>query len=479
MRGLQCPKQLFLHLNNPELAEEEQNLKAKNQGTEIGILAHRLFKRGILVKEKDPIKALAETQELIKKNNILFEPAFLFEDLYFRADILKTTPKGVTLLEVKSSTEVKPYHIQDASIQALILSKLGHKIDRIYICHVNKNYTTRDPISKFFIKNDVTSEVLDQLPLMEEKIFKIKELIRSNPDIKIGPHCTKPFACLFRSHCNKESRVPKNCIISFPNLSNKWDLFKSGKREVGDLELKDLKSEQQKTLLVRSQLDKISIDSQKILASFKSWDKPLWFLDFETFDSVFPLYKKTRPNTHIPYQFSLAKIKNGKPVIVESYIADDISLDPRKELAKNLINSIGKNGSIVTYNMSFEKTRIQEMADLIPEFRKELLLIKDRIVDLLPLMRSSVYHPGFNFSWSLKSVIPAIFGEQASYSKNKINDGLQSQKTYLDAIRNNTIEENRQDLIDYCNKDVLEMARLYIYLHENAKKNSSRSKRLD
>jgi 7-keto-8-aminopelargonate synthetase-like enzyme len=88
-------------------------------------------------------------------------------------------------------------------------------------------------------------------------------------------------------------------------------------------------------------------------------------------------------------------------------------------------------------------------------------------------MRSSVYHPGFNFSWSLKSVIPAIFGEQDSYSKNKINDGLQSQKTYLDAIRNNTLEKNRQDLIDYCNKDVLEMARLYFYLHENAKENSS------
>lgn len=464
MKGIQCPKQLFLQINNPYLADEDKNTKAKNQGTEFGILAQGLFKRGVLVKEKDPIKALAETESLIGKNVTLFEPAFLFDDLYFRADILKKTKTGLILIEVKSSTEVKPYQIEDVSIQALILKKLGYKLKRIYICHVNKEFTLSSSVNKFFTKKDVTQEVFAKLDLIEEKIIEIRSLIGSIPDIKIGPHCNKPFICPFRNHCNKENSVEKNSVLNFPNLPNKWELFESGKKKITDLEISDLKTESQINLLIKAKKDTVSLNSEQIRKTLELWNKPLWFLDFETFDSIFPPYKKTRPNTHIPYQFSLAKIKNGQPLIVESYIADALLIDPRIDLAKKLVSSVGKTGSIITYNMSFEKTRIQEMADLIPSLRKDLLSIKERIVDLLPLMRSSVYHPDFNFSWSIKSVVPALFGNQSSYSNNRVKNGLESQEIYLDSIRSNTLDLNRQYLIDYCNKDVLEMARLYLFL---------------
>lgn len=81
-------------------------------------------------------------------------------------------------------------------------------------------------------------------------------------------------------------------------------------------------------------------------------------------------------------------------------------------------------------------------------------------------MRDYVYSSDFNLSWSIKSVIPAIFGDNASYANMNVKNGLEAQETYLKAIAEGTFGKVKNDLIDYCNKDVMEMVNLYLYLEK-------------
>jgi hypothetical protein len=134
MKGIQCPKQLFLHINNPELADADKNQKIKQEGNEVGVLAQLLYPTGVLIAAKNPLAALNETKTKIH-NPILFEAAFRFENLYCRIDVLEETTDGTNIIEVKSSSEVEDYHLQDLAVQALILKKLNIKLNKFYILY--------------------------------------------------------------------------------------------------------------------------------------------------------------------------------------------------------------------------------------------------------------------------------------------------------------------------------------------------------
>jgi hypothetical protein len=467
MKGIQCPKQLFLHINNPELADADKNQKIKQEGNEVGVLAQLLYPTGVLIAAKNPLAALNETKTKIH-NPILFEAAFRFENLYCRIDVLEETTDGTNIIEVKSSSEVEDYHLQDLAVQALILKKLNIKLNKFYICHINRQYDLDQPVSQFFIIEDKTAEVVAMLDSTNEKIEEIKLLIESEPLIKIGPHCTKPFECPFSSHCQKKANVDKDSVLKFPNLRHKWKLFESGKTRIQDLTDEDLNTDGQKLALKKFNMGQEYINHEGIRSAISSWIFPLYFLDFETVDSVYPKYAGTKPNTKIPYQFSLFKLDtiDAEALFVKAYLADSLKSDPRYELAKSLVENLGNTGSIVSYNASFEKGVVDTLSKLFPEFKDSLLNIHKRIVDLLPIMRENVYRRDFNWSWSIKSVVPSLFGEAASYKNNAVSNGLEAQALYLKSLAENTLDQSRDFLIEYCNKDVEEMIRIFQFLIE-------------
>jgi hypothetical protein len=315
---------------------------------------------------------------------------------------------------------------------------------------------------------DQTEVVLKMLDETEKKIEKIQELVLSFSDVKIGPHCNSPFECPFKLHCFSQAGSEKDSVLSFPHLRHKWDLFNSGKKKIQDLTESDLKTDGQKSALKKFQADKELINYDGIRTALSSWTFPLYFLDFETVDSVYPKYPNTKPNSKITYQFSLFRLDemNQDAVHVKSYLAQTLDSDPRFDLAKALVGGLKGTGSIVSYNASFERGCIDNLANLIPELRNDLLAIKDRIVDLLPVMKENVFRRDFNWSWSIKSVTPALFGDLASYKHLSVTNGLDAQVLYLKSLKDNTLAQSQGLLIQYCDKDVEEMIRLYKYLIE-------------
>ena len=132
LAGLQCLKRLYLQCYQPELAGEvdEQQQALFDQGTEVGLFAQKVFPSGVLLSEdhRHHREAVSRTRQLIEDKSIpaLFEAAFTFEDIYIRVDILERLPGNRwRMIEVKSSTGVKDYHLPDVAIQKYVLEQCG------------------------------------------------------------------------------------------------------------------------------------------------------------------------------------------------------------------------------------------------------------------------------------------------------------------------------------------------------------------
>jgi hypothetical protein len=117
----------------------------------------------------------------------------------------------------------------------------------------------------------------------------------------------------------------------------------------------------------------------------------------------------------------------------------------------------------VVYNAGFEGGKIQGLADTYPALSDELLAIKERFFDLLPLARNHYYHPEMKGSWSIKAVLPTIDPE-LNYSNLEISNGGMAQDAYKRAVHAQTNKEQKeaikQAMLEYCKQDTLAMVKI-------------------
>lgn len=136
--------------------------------------------------------------------------------------------------------------------------------------------------------------------------------------------------------------------------------------------------------------------------------------------------------------------------------------------AEALIDILGKQGSIIVYS-SFENVRIGKLAESYPDIRDELLAINDRMVDLLKLIRTNIYHPEFKGSFSIKTVLPVLVPEM-SYKGLSVGDGDTAIALFAKMAMGKVddVEGARNSLLAYCEMDTLAMVKLHNVLAEFA-----------
>jgi hypothetical protein len=465
LSGLQCHKLLWYQFyakdSFPPVSESTQAVF--DQGNEIGKLAHSLFPGGFeIVKEYTNIPgALAETHDMLKARIPLFEAAFKFDSAYARVDILNPVGENEwDIIEVKSSTSVKPVHHEDLAVQKYILQGCGLKIRKCVLMHIDNTYVRTGAIDpkKLFFLSDETEAINRLLPEVKKKLDEMQEMLMLKivPDINIGSHCSHPYDCALQAVCWK----------FLPEKNNVFALYRGGKKatELVDKGIHDLKkipgdfplTEKQKIQLDCIQKEKIHIDAEEIKTFISNLKPPFYFLDFETFTSAIPPYDKTRPYQQIPFQFSVFSCKElfGE-VNGFAYLADSAN-DPRPQLLENLKRALGTEGHIICYNAGFEKARIREMAADFPEYTEWAIQIENRIVDLLtPFQSFHYYHPDQEGSASFKAVLPALTGK--SYSGLEIAEGGTASREFMRITFTQVSDEEktkvRTRLIDYCNQD--------------------------
>ena len=193
-------------------------------------------------------------------------------------------------------------------------------------------------------------------------------------------------------------------------------------------------------------------------------------MDFETINPAIPLYDNTRPYRQIPFQYSLHVLDNMSTEPRHFEFLANSSNDSREQFIISLIEHLQKEGDIIVYNMSFESSRLSEIALAFPKYKDEVEAIINRAKDLMgPFREKSYYKPDMNGSYSLKVVLPSLVPEM-SYDGLQISNGSSASSAFLYLIGNNIEgkekEEIRNNLLEYCKLDTLALVRILEVLNK-------------
>ena len=471
--NLQCPKRMWLSLYKPEIAIDEQHIEAKkHEGDEVGIMARSLYPEGFLIADTKNQLAIQKTKKALAKSvqRPLFEAAFLHDHVFVRSDLLIPEYGSYRLEEVKSSTKVKPYHIQDAAIQNWVLEGSGHKPTRVLISYINNkfNYEKLGDYQGLFSSEDVTETVKKLSSTVAIWVDEAKATINKTeePLRDTGRHCKEPFECPFIDHCSPKNSQAKFPLSILPNASKLREaLLSDGYKCLTDVPDAKLTNEKHKRILRVSKSGELELDAEasKILNQLSY---PWFFLDFETIAYAVPRWIGTHPYMQVPFQWS-CHIKRTADCSIEKAghkdFLDITGKDPRENFIKSLLEAVEKDGTIFVYNESFEKSRIKELQRDFPKYTELLDDINLRIFDLLKIARDYYYHPDMMGSWSIKAVLPTVYAGE-TYKDLAVKNGTMAQDEYLLAILPHTTDYERKKidkkLRDYCAMDTLSMWRV-------------------
>lgn len=468
LKGLQCHKALYLLKNNPEYAEEpsEAALALMQTGREVGMLARNLFPKGVEISfEGVPIsEQLKQTASEIKKGTkILYEPAFSRNGLFIKADILKKTERGWELYEVKSSTQQKDFDLDDIAFQKHVLTESGIPVIKTFLVHVNNEYVRNGDIEpeKLFTILDLTELVEERKGFIIQEIERQREVLSSAlPDIDIGEYCSSPYDCGFMDHCWKD--IPEDSVFSLKGRGiKKFALYRQG-----IVRLKDIP----KALLpahAQIQVDcnlrkKIIINRGALKASLDELWHPLCFLDFETIAIPIPPADGTRPYQKIPFQYSIHRI-DGEMADPIHYEFLSSTIDQRKELLQKLLASIPDNACIVTYNMTFEKSILNNLKIWFPRYTNRIDRFITNLRDLMiPFKNYDYYSWQMRGSYSIKAVLPCLVPDMG-YADLEVGDGEMAMLAFKRMCdSDDPVEKDRlrKALLKYCELDTMAMVKI-------------------
>ena len=310
---VQCKKMLWLKKYKPEEYVDTMNQSVLDNGNEVGDLARSYFGSYSLVKYNEAlIKMIMETKEYLKQNKkVICEASFKFDNLFASIDILKIDDDGMSIYEVKSSSELKDIYKDDASFQAYILKKLGYKIKSVNVMHVNSKYVLHGELNleEFFEIEDITDLARSKEKEIEENIKDINEMLDSEkePVIGVGEQCFKPYPCPFFKYCTKH--LPEKNVFDinsmFMKMNEKLKYYNKGIVSYEDLIKENLKERVFDQIDFEINNKEPKINKKEIKDLMDSLKYPLYFLDYETCQLVIPKIEGTHPYQQITFQYSL------------------------------------------------------------------------------------------------------------------------------------------------------------------------------
>lgn len=466
-----CELMLHNQINRPkDKVWQSNNLKVFDQGREVEALARAKYTNGVLQDKLENFEKLTYTKELMKTHDVIFEAAFAKRDTIIQFDILiKNEDKTYNAKEIKSSGKFKDDFETDVLIQYWIATLAGVTIKNFEVWFVNKDATSKDEL---FAVKDVTEFVKSNYARFDALVDRALgiALLKKAPDVKRSVVCDR-LECPFRSSCGKVNDETTDSVFNLPRFPNAWAAYNLGIETVNDERFDaTYKYTELNPLIIRSiRENKLVVDKDGFMEDFNKWVFPLNFFDFETLMAAIPILEKQKPFQQVVIQFSNHTLSHlGATKLVHSeYLHDKLS-DPTREAALAILEALEANkGSIVSYNMTFEKTQIKNLAKVCPDLAERLLALVDRFVDLMDLIKDYVYHPEFKGSYSLKSVSPALLKEFGSYTDSIIKSGSEI-STYFQEMLETKDEARKQELklalLKYCKYDTLNLFLVIMYV---------------
>ena len=374
-----------------------------------------------------PVRTL---QALESGAKVIFQGRFEWREFTFLPDVIEVVgDKLFDLYEIKSSTRIKPDHLYDLAFQKTVLEGNGFTVRNISVIHVNNQYVRVGEVSPRELTTfaDVTAEE-------NEITLKTPEYMEAAKKAAAQAEMPDPNPELAKLGSKSEwMKVYENI---FPPEPKVWP---ADTRPV--------------------------INKQEIERFLGELQYPLYFFDYETMQGLVPYFDGQRPYQQVPFQYSLHIIREpGAEVEHKEYLHRE-STNPAPDLAKQLVEDMGDSGSIITWNMRFEKSVNEELGRMYPEYADRITAINERVVDLMITFKAKWYDdPRFEGSASIKKVLPVVCPE-LSYKYLGIQDGNSAQRLWMEAVLDETRADQKDqilaDLTEYCKMDTWAMMRIW------------------
>lgn len=122
--------------------------------------------------------------------------------------------------------------------------------------------------------------------------------------------------------------------------------------------------------------------------------------------------------------------------------------------------------------MSFEKSRIHELAEAFPDLAEHLLAIAGNMKDLMvPFQRGDYYARAMGGSNSIKAVLPALFpadSELDYHALEGVYNGAEAMNAFAALADMGPAEAEvvREQLLRYCELDTFAMVKIWQKLRE-------------
>ncbi len=472
--GWQCGKRLWLEKKAPELLKFSASTEAVFAiGHKVGEAAQQQFPGGILIEHDQVLsEALCETEELLAKPGplTLFEATFQTDGVLIRTDVLiRDEHDAVRLIEVKASTSVKEYHLNDCAIQLWVLEKLGLDVVRVDLAHINNQfvYPGGGDYNGLFTCEDVTAEALSLQPMVPQLITEMRDMLDGpEPEISMGSQCTKPFDCPFIDHCKgDQAEMPVSWLPGGRTVHARLEA--EGYCDIRDIPEGHITSE------VREWCRRVSVNGEPELNPNAAQELgklgwPRYYFDFETMGPAVPVFAGTRPYNPQAFQWSChIEYEDGR-IEHREFLADGNGA-PMRPCAEALIEALGNEGPVFMYT-SYEDGVLKNLIGLFPDLEAPLQAIRDRLVDLHPITKRNYYHPDMRGSWSIKAVLPTVAPDLSYEGLDIVSVGTDAEVAFLEMIHEGTVEERAAELeealLRYCKLDTEAMVRLTHYLEQ-------------
>lgn len=474
LKGLQCELRLWLDLHSPELgarsasiAERESRARGRREVRE---LASGLFPEARCVAVLDEGRAIARTRELLADPSakVVRDGLFSIAGARARIDFVeRLRAGGFGLRSVRAAHKPSEAELVELAFDYHVARESGLEIGSVEVILLDAAFTRGSdaPDPRALLRRvDVTGAVESLSDDLEANLRKqLAVLARIHaPEIGASPHCRRPDSCEFLARCTAGKR--EDWIGYLPGLrTSEFEFLRE--QEVGSIS--QVSEEFTRTPAQRNARESLlrggvfaAGDLSRRLAGF---GPPADCLDFEAILPEIPIFAGTHPLEFVPFQWSaLLSGADGGHARAE-FLADG-SCDPRRAFAESLLTEFAPRKLPILVYSDFESEEIGKLARSFADLSQDLLRVRSRLRDLLPLLRRSVYHPAFLGSFSLKRVAPTLCPGFTFSDLPGVADGGAAARGWLALARGEISRERGAELLaelrEYCARDSLALLRL-------------------
>ncbi|HEX2533131.1 MAG TPA: DUF2779 domain-containing protein [Chitinophagaceae bacterium] len=404
-------------------------------GEPLRTLVRGAFPGGVAVAPaSDGRQSVEETRRLLSEGqSLIYGAAFAAEGILATFDVLQQRNGRWYGYLFRPSTRVKEWHLTDAALHEYVIRQSGIQLADVYVLLLNMQYVRRGALSApdLFQAERITRRLRAQQSGLRGRMQMLKRrAAKSARDTPAGePPPVSPQRGRAAPAPDRTGTPGDNAPVA------------------------------------------LEVDRAALGTFLEGLRYPLYFMDFEAYQTAVPEYDGHWPFRQLPFQFSVHRIDApGGPMHHEAFIAPP-KAEPTGPFVEALLRATGSEGSVLVYNLDSEQLILDHLEGDHPRWAAPIEALRRRLVDLmLPFSRRYIQVPGIGNKISLKYMLPALVPEM-SYALLVIGSGDEANQAY-NALRGSDdpafIEKTCADLLDYCAVDTLAMVKILEKMRELA-----------